>query len=75
MSEQPTSLPIDVIEQIGPVARAVSNANQSLEGSQHPYYFHVEVRAPGDGCVAQVDGDDPYNMFHFGWDPEQNDKR
>lgn len=75
MSEQPTSLPIDVIEKIAPVARAVAAANQALEGSDSPHYFHFEVRTIYDGCVAQVDGDDPYRSVHFGWDPEQGGKR
>lgn len=75
MSEQPTSLPIDVIEQIAPVARAVAAANQALEGSESPHYFHFEVRTPYDGRVAQVDGDDPYESVHFGWDPDQNEKK
>lgn len=71
MSEQSTSLPIDVIEQITPVARAVAAANQALEGSDSPHYFHFEVRTPYDGRVAQVDGDDPYESVHFGWNPDQ----
>lgn len=74
MSEQPTSLPIDVIEQIAPVVRAVAAANRALEGSDSPHYFHCEIRVPGDGRVAQVDGDDPYNSFYFGWNPDQEDK-
>lgn len=74
MSEQPTSLPFDVIEKIAPIARAVAEANQSMEGSDHSYYFHLEVRAPGDGRVAEIDGDDPYKMFRFGWDPEQGEE-
>lgn len=75
MSEQPTSLPIDVIEQIGPVARAVANANQALEGSDSPHYFHFEVRTPYDGCVAKVDGDDPYESVHFGWNPSKGGRK
>lgn len=75
MSEQPTSLPIDVIEQIAPVARAVAAANQALEGSDSPHYFHFEVRTPYDGRVAQEDGDDPYESVHFGWNPSKGDRK
>lgn len=75
MSEQPTNLPIDVIEQIAPVARAVAAANQALEGSDSPHYFHFEVRTPYDGCVAQVDGDDPYESVYFGWDPSKGGRK
>ena len=75
MSEQPTSLPFDVIAQIAPVARAVAAANKAPGKSDIPHYFHLEIRVPGDGRVAQVDGDDPYNSFYFGWDPDQEDKR
>lgn len=75
MSEQSISLPIDVIEQIAPVARAVAAANQALGSSDTLHYFHCEIRVPGDGRVAQIDGDDPYNSFHFGWDPDQYGKK
>lgn len=72
MSEQPTNLPLDVIQRIAPLVRAVVAANAEIE-SQH--YFHLEVRYPGDGRVAEIDGDFPDTHFRFAWNPNEENKR
>lgn len=71
MSEKPVSVPFDVIELIGPLAKAVAAANQQIR-TEH--YFHLELRYPGDGRVGHIDGDSPDDTFRFAWSPDDKDQ-